>query len=349
MLVIILSVFYGGMNLIALLNRLLMRKPRGSSAVCFEVLVPARNEEHALPFLIPNLVQQGVKVTVFDDESDDKTGIIASELGATVVKNTESLPAGWTGKNNACHRLSTFSTQTWTVFLDADTRPTEDFAPRLSNFLNSLPIDVQIVTGFPKMLSGQGIEPAYLGWVPWILLVSNPFGLVARSGKGHNRFTNGQFTAWRTPFLKTFTPFEKVKGKILEDVSIGRILHKENIRVEVINLTECLKVKMYSNLQEAFKGMSKNSSEIAGGTWPSLVLVAFLLFVAWGWTFCGPWAIPLYCALVISKLIVDSISGQPFWTAPFIPLTLTMAGATIVQSMILKKNKSIQWKGRFYS
>jgi cellulose synthase/poly-beta-1,6-N-acetylglucosamine synthase-like glycosyltransferase len=349
MLVIVLSILYGGMILVATLNRTLMRKPTGASEVCFEVLIPARNEERVLPFLIPNLVSRGAKVTVFDDESEDQTAICASDLGAIVVENLESLPEGWTGKNNACHQLSLRSVSRWTVFLDADTQPSEEFVPRLSNFLNSLSAEVQVVSGFPRMLPGRGIEPLYLGWMPWILLVSNPFGLVTKSGLGHNRFTNGQFSAWRTSFLQEFRPFEKVKSEILEDVRIGRLLYQNGAKVEVVNMTECLSVKMYSTVSEAINGMSKNSCEIAGGTVPSLLLVAFLFFVAWGWAFCGLWALPLYCALVFGKVIVDSISRQPVWTAPFIPLTLTMAGLTIIRSMIWKRRKSIQWKGRTYS
>ena len=345
----IVIVFLYGLFLVgAIANLVLMRRPQGSSPVCFEVMIPARNEAATLPRLIHQLVASGVKVTVFDDESSDGTGDIASRLGATVVVPSAPMPDGWTGKTNACHQLSLLASSEWTVFLDADTIPSSDFASKLSAFLAEAPPDLEVISGFARMIPGRGLEPAYLGWVPWIILCSNPFGLVARTGKGHNRFLNGQFSAWRTDTLLEVRPYEQLRGEVLEDVKIGRLLARLGRRVEMVDMTNILSVQMYDTLGEAVNGMSKNSAHIAGSSLGSLAFAVFFLVLAWGWAFCGHWLLLALGMFLLSKVVIDRAIRYPFWTVFYMPLTMTAAALTIVRSMVWQRQKRIAWKGRFY-
>lgn len=340
---IVLFGMYGFLVAVAAGNLMLMRRPRSRSTICFEAMIPARNEEENLAYLLPPLLLSGVKVTVFDDDSSDATKEVASRLGATVMSPTSPLPAGWTGKNNACHQLAKQAQADWVVFLDADTRPLPGFAEQLSGHLSTT--DAEVVTGFPRMLPGEGLEPAYLGWVPWILLATNPFGLVSATKKGHNRFTNGQFVAWRRSTLESVKPFEQLKGEILEDVKIGRLLAHQGRRVDVLNVANILEVQMYKNLPEAFRGMCKNSADIAGHPMASLLLALFLLFIAWGWVLGG---VGCYALLVLSKALTDRTTKFAPWTALLIPLTITAASVTILVSIVQKRKGTRTWKGRVY-
>ena len=346
--VFILGSLYVGLLCISMGNWILMKRPVGVANPCFEVMIPARDEAENIATVVCPLIESGVRVTVFDDESTDETALIAQNLGAKVIRPTESLPDGWTGKNNACHQLSLMATDPWTVFLDADTIPSKEFVGRLSAFLQSCDPDIQVISGFPKMVPGKGIEPAYLTWVSWILLATNPFGLVSLTGKGHNRFTNGQFGAWRTECIRQVRPYEQVRSEVLEDVKIGRLLGTLKIRVENINLTEILKVRMYKDVQQAVNGMSKNSCDIMGNSLASLGLVALLLFIAWGWIFAGTYIVTLYLLLVFGKLVADRTVGAPFWISPLAPLTITAGALTILRSMNWRRKGQIAWKGRLY-
>ncbi len=334
---------YGFLVAVAAGNLLLMRRTKVIAKVCFEVMVPARNEAENLPTILPPLLASGVKVTVLDDESTDETREIASRLGA-VVTPSEPLPAGWTGKNFACHQLSQLATADWVVFLDADTHPLPGFAEQLAGHL--VTTDAEVVTGFPRMLPGAGLEPAYLGWVPWILLATNPFGLVSATNKGHNRFTNGQFVAWRRTTLQAVKPFERMKGEILEDVKIGRLLAQQKRKVDVLNVANILEVQMYKTLPEAFRGMCKNSADIGGHPVASLLLAILLLGIAWAWVFGG---IGCYALLVLSKALTDRITRFVPWTALLIPFTITAASFTILVSLMQKRKGTRTWKGRTYS
>jgi dolichol-phosphate mannosyltransferase len=348
-LTILLACLYGWFVFTALTNLLLMPRPRGKAPLCFDVLIPARNETGNIQTVVAPLTAQGVRVVVFDDGSEDETAALARKSGAEVISSAEPLPSGWTGKTRACHELSGYAEAEWAMFLDADTMPQAAFAETLSAYLSQLPANIRVVSGFPKMLPGQGLEPAYLGWVPWILLATNPFGLVALTGRGHNRFLNGQFSAWRKDFLSEFEPFEKVRGEILEDVKLGRLLAKCHEPAPIVNLTSLLSVRMYNTLSEAVEGMSKNSAFVAGPGFGSVVLAAFLAFLGFGWIFAGPWWPWLLAAFLASKVVVDRAIRYPLWTVPFLPLTCLAAALTVLRSEWFVRTKRLSWKGRNYS
>jgi glycosyltransferase involved in cell wall biosynthesis len=355
---------YGYAALVALLNLLLMRRPKASDGgPSFCILIPARNEAENLARLLPALRAQSLKspetgadqplqILVFDDESEDGTGSLAASLGATVIRPREPLPAGWTGKNRACHELakaaSEASSAEWYVFLDADVYPEPDFAARFQSLLAEVGARTPVVTGFPYGIPGRGVEPVYLSWVSWILLASNPFGLVSKTGRGHNRFTNGQITAWKARTYAEIWPNETLKDKILEDVLIGRLLAKRGIRVEVANLTSALGVKMYDTFAQALDGMSKNSYQITGSTVGTLVMALLLAFLGVGWLLAGSlWWLALGL-LLFSKLVTDLLMKGPLWVWPLAPVTCLLGSVTFLRSLAWHKQGKVKWKGRTY-
>ena len=339
---------YVGLLGIGFGNWMFMKRPRGKERPCFEVMIPARDEAENIAKVVMPLTKSGVRVTVYDDDSSDNTAKIAHEHGALILKPTGPLPDGWTGKNNACHQLSLTSTSSWTVFLDADTVPSDTFAERLSAFLCHCDTDTKVVSGFIKMIPGRGIEPAYLTWVTWILLSTNPFALVSRTRLGHNRFTNGQFSAWRTDCLHEVKPFEQVKSEVLEDVKIGRLLCKLKIRTEIVDMSEILSVRMYRDVHEAMRGMSKNSCDIMGSPFGSVLLAVLLLWIGLGWVSWGSYGIVILPFLLAGKLVTDRTVSAPLWVFIFAPLTITAGAFTIIWSTLMKRKGKVTWKGRTY-
>ncbi len=348
---ILLAVVYGYLLLVALLNRWLMPRAIASAPVAdlnFCVLIPARDEAPNLPIVLPPLREQGVQVFVYDDESTDGTKEVAQSLGATVITAPEPLPAGWTGKNRACHALGLIAAEAspaeWYLFLDADTQPGPGFAMGVQELIHRFGARAPVITGFPTLRPGAGLEPVYLGWVPWILLATAPFGLISVTRKGHGRFTNGQFVLWRANRYLEVMPYERVKGIVLEDVTVGRILAREGIRCEVVDLTKILAVKMYQTFRQAVDGMSKNSFQITGST-PGTLFLAFLFLVfGWGWL-VSPW---LYFVLIGGKWLTDRMVRAPWWTFPLMPITATLASITLIRSLLWHRRGKTEWKGRFY-
>lgn len=353
-----LAVVYGWLLLTAISNRLLMIRPRPStSPPNFCILIPARNEAQNLRQLLPAL--HGVKVYVFDDDSSDGTAEVAASLGATVIRGG-LLEPGWTGKNRACHELAKIaaedSSAEWLMFLDADMRAEPSIVEAVQGLIETVGRRAPVISGFPRMIPGHGLEPLYTSWVPWILLATNPFGLVSRTGKGHNRFTNGQFTLWRASTYWELMPNQQVKDRILEDVLIGRMLAKQGVRTEVVDVSPYLATRMYASLRKGLDGMSKNSYEIMGGLGGTVAMALALLFIGWGWTFGGSWAPWLVGSLVLSKLVTDfqTYFGRSrgairwIWVPLLMPITATLASLTFLRSAVWHRRGQVHWKGRTY-
>jgi len=342
-----LAAIYGLFALVAFLNLVLMRRPvarEGGPDVL--ILIPARDEAENMERLLTALGD--ARVMVFDDDSSDGTGEIAARHGATVLRGGPLL-AGWTGKNRACHLLASAAIESdpaeWLLFIDADVRPGPDFLATMRTLAAGAKPSVGAITGFPTILPGRGIEPLFLAWVGWILLATNPYGIVDRTGKGHNRFLNGQVTMWRRDVYARLWPNEAVKGKVMEDVSMGRLLAKEGVRVEVVNLSRVMAVKMYDTWRQTLDGMSKNSHEVANSTAGTLALTALMLFLGWGWLAGGFWAVALFW---VSGLFVVLTCRAPLWPVLFMPLIPTIAAMTLVRSLIWHRTGQVMWKGRTY-
>lgn len=354
----LLITIYGWIALTALSNLLLMRRPRErrtrDQGPEIAVLIPARDEERNLRRLLPQLLgpNPGLRVYVYDDDSNDGTAHVAQELGATTIRGGK-LPEGWSGKNWACHRLGQVAAEDtdaeWLLFLDADVTAAFDLIPALRGMANRLRPRVGVLTGFPTILPGKGIEPIFLAWVGWALLCSSPFGFQARTGVGHSRFTNGQIHLWRSRTYTELWPNERVKGAMLEDVLIGRLLSRHKIGLEVANLSSILSVRMYETWRETLDGMSKNSYEIAGNTLGSAVVALWFVFLGWGWLFAGhAWWIAAGL-LALSGVFVALAVRASVLLGIVMPVVLTIASYTVLRSISWHRKGVVRWKGRTYS
>src|SRR5580693_8795347 len=90
------------------------------------VIVPARNEEPTIAACIESLACQLeiAEILVVNDQSTDKTAEIVRGLMITIpnlrLLETNGVPSGWVGKNNAVALGAREATQPWLLFTDAD-------------------------------------------------------------------------------------------------------------------------------------------------------------------------------------------------------------------------------------
>jgi glycosyltransferase involved in cell wall biosynthesis len=353
--VVLLVGLYGLFALVALLNLGLMRRPRGRAetpSLC--VLIPARDEAANLARLVPALVgpNPGLRVYVFDDESSDGTAEVAARHGAVVVRPKGPLPAGWTGKNRACHELAKAAAEDsnaeWMLFLDADVYPEPEFIPAVRWLLGTTSRKNGAVSGFPQVVPGRGIEPLFLAWVGWSLLATNPFGVVARTGMGHNRFTNGQFHAWRREVYTRYWPNEQVRAHVMEDVTMGRLMAREGVPIEVVNVSSVLGVRMYETWRQTLDGMSKNAYEITGSAGGTVALALLMLFLGWAWLLAGAWWPVALGVFLLSGLAVVATVRTKLWPAFALPVAMTICAYTLLRSLAWRRAGKVVWKGRTY-
>lgn len=120
----------------------LRRPPLPASPPSVAVLIPARNEAAAIgPCVEAALASVGadVEVIVLDDGSSDGTAtIVAARAGGEPRLRLETappLPAGWNGKQHACHVLAQLTDRPIMLFIDADVRLAPEGAARLAAVL----------------------------------------------------------------------------------------------------------------------------------------------------------------------------------------------------------------------
>lgn len=343
-------------------NLALMRKVRPRSSPDpnvvekVSVLIPARDESETLPRLLKSLREPypNLRVYVFDDESTDGTAEIAKSFGAVVISPREPLPEDWTGKNRACHELAQAAIEdfegNYILFLDADTEVHPGLLEGLIEAVESKNRPVGVASGMPRLFHGRFPEPLFLAWVPWILLSTNPFWLVDRTGIGHNYFTNGQVVLWKKAVYTEVWPHSTLRGAVLEDARIGRLLARKRIKISVLDLSNVLVTYMYKNYQECFDGLSKNSFEIMGNHPMTWLFSILLLAIAWAWLGFGPGQIQLVALgfLLLSGFFSARGTKSPLYLGLLTPLTITIGAATALRSSWWRYKKRVIWKGRNY-
>jgi len=342
------AVVFGLLTFVALTNLLLMPRPKGEADLNYICLIPARNEADKIANLVKALIEEGAVVAVLDDESEDDTAALARKAGAQVVRGA-SLPEGWVGKNWACHQLAQVAAEVspaaWWLFLDADVEVKPGGLRRLAAWLGGISLNVPVATGFLQAKTGRFPEALVTNWIWQMLLMTNPFGLVALTKTGHNRFLNGQCIAWRASRYFELRPHEVVKGELLEDVMMGRWLAHQGTPVAVANLSGELAVRMYQNAGEAWRGVLKNAGSVAGsrvGSW--LLATSWLVPVALAGVIVptiGAWAALSLVPPVLAHLTVRRNGGFGL----LYPLDTLIAVIAIVASSRLETR---QWKGRVY-
>ncbi|WP_434578552.1 glycosyltransferase [Thermoanaerobacterium thermosaccharolyticum] len=238
------------------------------------VIIPARNEEKNLPYILESLKKQTYlpyEVIVVDDFSSDKTAEIAKSYGVKVLKNTEP-PEGWTGKTWALWNGYNHSTGDLLAFIDADVR----LAPRA---LEALIKTRERADGAISVVPYHHTERFYerLALIPCIL------GIFAFTSPFEK--CNPQKGMYGSCIVATREDYEKVnghysiRGELLDDLSLGRKFTMNGVNVQNYIGYDLVSFRMYpygikSEIQGFGKGAILSTSRLYSVT---TVLIAVWL------------------------------------------------------------------------
>ena len=232
------------------------------------VVIPARNEEKNLPKTINSIVRQNlnnISILIIDDNSSDKTHIVASNLlkkkkiNHQVVKG-KKLPNGWSGKvwalKQAIDILKNKQIEYY-LFLDSDIILKKGIVSEAVNFLSqrkllmvSLMAKLNCTTSWEKFLI-----PAFVYFFQKIYpfsKVNDPNNSLAAAAGG--------FILCKSEVFSKVNLYEKIKDKVIDDCNIAKkIKEKGNIW---LGLTEkvCSR-RCYKNLSEIWKMVSRTAYE----------------------------------------------------------------------------------------
>jgi len=346
----IIAVFHGALLVNALANFFYFQRnqtPTGPTKLPrVSVLVPARNEAENLPRLLHSFDMQNhpdAELIVYDDLSEDTTWYILEQHDNPNVRALPGLPLpeGWVGKVHGCYQLSLAATGGTFLFIDADTEfRTPDALRNMCLRFESRPTGTML-TGM-TMLLGKGrlivtmVGNLILACIPWWLGNRVPFA--GMTG------VNGQCWMISNDEYRRFEPHRQVRGEVLEDVKIGRYLHRNGIRPILDNVQRDLAVHMYPSFRSAWKGFQKNTATILGDS----ALVSLVSLTAYAVVFI--WAplqhIGFLASLFAIKAITDRTTGQPWTLTVLAPISYLLTIFIGLDSIITRSRGKIEWKGR---
>ena len=342
------------------------------------ILVPARNEERAIEACVSSLLQQNYpafEVIVLDDHSEDETSDILHRIqkkcsSAASRDHIESetslphschmqilqgapLPAGWTGKNWACHQLAeqANSRSSYLLFTDADTTHAPDALRRTIAEAEREQVDLlsllprQQVETWAEVATVPLLALQILGYLPLPALEWLPIAAFAAA--------NGQFMLFNRAIYQRLGGHLACASTMAEDVELARLVKQYNGRVRLKNGIDLVTCRMYHKQSEVVAGFRRSFGSgfrIDAGVASIVTATNFLVYL---WPFLRVryhrLARILATIIICLRLLLAWRTATPTRSAMAHPLGITlMLWAQLLAIYDTFIRKQAKWKGRDY-
>ena len=349
-----------GLNLLA--SPRLHRVPARRRGPRVSVLVPARDEAPNLRRLLPALLAteyEPLEILVLDDGSADDTADVVRAFAAgdpriRLIDGSDP-PAGWTGKNWACHQLSVHADGAVLIFCDADMRPGPGAVGRTVAALERS--RAHALTAIPRHERGGRFERAVIPLVTTVPVAALlPLPLVSRTRAVSLSMGNGQWFAWDADAYRRLGGHSRVRSDVLEDVRLARLVKAHRYRLAAFVAPRDLSVRMYRDSASTREGFAKNLYPLLGGR-PWTLVVALAVLVTAG---IGPivvavaaagselWAVALLplAGLVAVRLMAAVLVGDAPSTVALHPGGVIAVAALAMESWRRHRRGTVAWKRR---
>ena len=342
------------------------------------IVLPARNEATHIAACVQSLrstTWPNIEIVIVNDHSDDGTGAIALAAAAddarVTVVDAPDLPAGWFGKQWACHSGVQHTTGSLLLFTDADTRHAPDLVARLVHARASRSAALMSVAGTQEMVSfwEYAIQPAV-----FTILLARFGGTheVENAKRSADVIANGQC------FMMTRAAYDKVGGHtavkdtVAEDLMMAQRTYEAGLRVSLVIGTDQLSTRMYDGFRSIVRGWMKNI--YAGGRMamrggiagrlvypfalvgaPLTIILPILMALALVTMALGgryaPNVLVLWCTISSGALLwffaaINAFARIPRWRVVFVPLGMLIFAAIGVAAVV--RGQTVEWKGRVY-
>jgi hypothetical protein len=321
-------------------------------------IVPARNEEGVIAACVRSLAHQPevAEILVIDDQSTDGTRDVLHQLTAEIphlrVLETQEVPPGWVGKNNAVWIGASQAKSSWLLFTDADA----ELAPAAVTRALQVAHDTgaALVSFSPEQLAEAWYEKSLIPFVYCRLAKHFSFEAV-NDPSSPAAAANGQFLMIRRDVYDAIGGHAGVAGEVLEDVALAKRAKAAGYRLWFGPGKGIVRTRMYRSFDAMWEGWKKNLYLLSGGT-RRAVFVEILAAVPW---------IPLLLLVVGLKLPLAFIAAlgllmarhasygreltsnqfRPSYILYYVPGALLYAGV-LWASYRAHARGQIQWKGR---
>ncbi|MGQ1891418.1 glycosyltransferase [Thermophagus sp. OGC60D27] len=319
------------------------------------VLIPARNEAANLPRLLRSLsgcTSSIHEILVYNDQSEDETANVVQQWARydrriRLVDGIE-LPAGWTGKNHACHQLACMATGRFFLFLDADVTVDQNAIDLARSQI--IKNQLALFSFFPQQEMKTPGEWMLVTQVNVILVSLLPLALIRYLPFKSMAAANGQFMMFDGNIYRHHLFHQKVYNIAVEDVAISRLQKEKGLKQRAALAPKGLSCRMYQTYHEAVMGLARSARFFFGGS--ILGGWVFFLFAALGWlpvllSMSGIWVIFYFSLLITMRIFIAHISGHPILKSlAWMPLQLAGLFHLLLVTTKQLFIKKTQWKGR---
>ncbi|MBN1331003.1 MAG: glycosyltransferase [Candidatus Heimdallarchaeota archaeon] len=348
-------------------NKILPRTPIDDNFTepFVSIIVPTYNEERNIAICLQslkNLNYSNYEIIVSDGGSTDKTIDIAESMVSRVVVD-ETLPTGWIGKNWGCHLGYLHARGEYLLFVDADTEHTPE---SLKFFMKiALERNTALLSVFPY----QRLQHWWESINPVFYFASNlTYGgrnSVNDPRKPNSHTASGQYMLFKRIDYEAFGGHEYLKGSIVEDLALARVVKQKHKRLFFIDGTKLIYTRMYpESPKQCWEGWKKCLFPGTKLTQPRRITGALMWFL---WGLISPVAIgltaayaPWYYLMISCFLHVFCITAVfLYWNKKGTHLVITyllfplvdivfclLLAVSALQIVISKK---MTWRGREYT
>ena len=335
------------------------------------VIVPARNEQDALPACLESLLAQtdeafllgrDWELILVDDHSSDKTREIMAAAAATAGVMLLDAPeasenSGFTGKNGACWAGAQAAGGRLLLFTDADTIHLPGDLSRARHELDRY--KVKLLSYSPRQLTVGLLQQALMPLVFAELAVAYPTARV-NAPEDPIAAANGQFLMVVAEDYFAVGGHRAVGEQVLEDVALARNFKRSRRPIRFRYAPDALSARMYRSTGAMLEGWVKNlallySSALGVGL---LRLLDFALIVG----------IPAVALLfpflsLLQKALLWVVWIRVLWrfyarvrksNFPAMDCALALLGIPLFSWICfsswyrVKVKKQVAWKGRVY-
>ncbi|MBK6418638.1 MAG: glycosyltransferase [Ignavibacteria bacterium] len=331
------------------------------------ILVPARNEERCIEACVRSLCEQDHKnteVIVLNDASTDATGEILSRLTGEFphlrVIEGAPLPNGWVGKSWACLQLSKQARGETLIFTDADTTHRPDMVRRARAYMTQN--NIALFSLVPYQVLGSIGEHIVIPMVHVLYFAYLPNDLILQNKRVSLSAANGQFMCFTRDAYEKVGGHESVRSTLVEDVFLAKEVKRAGLRIALVDGTDAVECRMYTNAREVTEGFSKNFFPATNYNLPLTVL--FLVHVLT--TYVLPLPMAVYGFVIgddrimglallqlglgaLIRLLISKRFSMPWWHMFLQPLTglwSTIIGVNSIRWAYSRTGS--RWKGRSY-